>query len=552
MFLAIYVYRRLGLTLDLTEDLPALPPAAVREGPAFGRLTAEPERLRDPAQLRHWLTAFLPENGAIVPYREHALREWNRHRVGSERDSAASILWGNADAEYTGAIDFRQTTDAPDAALPPRGPAELEPISEREIGAWLDVATRIAAGAPRTRPEELLELPGRLSALSGMRGKLGLTRLEDGGWAVAHGDALNTWIVKHEQREGLAGEAGLEAICQRALGLAGIAAATTGARVFDGRQAVISERTDRAPGAGGGVDARHQEEWIQAACHRPDNKYDDGRGDGPQWPDACRLLRERANHPDAETARLTRVVAAAWMLGNGDMHRRNLGFLHSPDDHAPALMLAPLYDASSAAGTRYSTALAVGMAGITQADRITPIRWLRHSAACGVPPDITMAAIDGLFHVLPDALTTARAQARDGDEHLSRTAVEDRVEATIRHVQARERSWRQQQAGAERRRVKDLQADTSRMARKLRASINAQPGGRVSQRPHPTGNSLELSYIPPGDDPTPTPIGTVGSPRQAGAVVASAGAAPPEDIPQLARMIEEERACARARSVGNN
>lgn len=551
MFLSIYVYRRLGLTLDLSQDLPVLPPAAIREGPAFERLTAEPERLRDPAQLRRWLTAFLPENGAIVPYREHALREWKRHRVGSERDSAASILWGNADAEYTGAIDFRQTTDAPDEALPPRGPAELEPIGEREIGARLDLATRIAEGAPRTRPEELLELPGRLSALSGMRGKLGLTQRDDGGWAVAHGDALSTWIVKHEQREGLAGEAGLEAICQRALGLVGIPAATTGARVFDGRQAVISERTDRAPRAGGGIDARHQEEWIQAACHRPDNKYDDGRGEGPQWPDACRLLRERANDPDAETARLTRVVATAWMLGNGDLHRRNLGFLHSPADSAPALMLAPLYDASSAAGTQYNKGLAVGMEGTTQADRVTPIRWLRHSNVCGIPPDITMAAIDGLLHLLPDALTTARAEARDVDQHLSRTAVEDRVEATIRHVQARERTYRQQQAGAERRQVKDLQEDTSRMARTLRQAINAQPGGKVLQRPHPSGNSLELSYIPPDEGTTETPIGTAASPRQAAALVASAGAALPEDIPLLERTIEKERAHGRARSISS-
>ena len=34
MLLSIYVYRRLGLTLDLTEERLQLPPDAIRAGPA--------------------------------------------------------------------------------------------------------------------------------------------------------------------------------------------------------------------------------------------------------------------------------------------------------------------------------------------------------------------------------------------------------------------------------------------------------------------------------------------------------------------------------------
>ena len=451
MFLAIYVQRRLGLTVDLTDELVHLPPDASREGPAFESLTADPDNLRDPVRLRHWLEAFLPENNTVAAWRQHARQAWENHGVDADRATAASILWGNTDAEYTGAVDFRRSDSRPPDQLPERAPATLEPLSEQAIGERLELAARIAEAAPRTRPSELLALSGRRSSLSGMRGKIGLRRGPDGNWAVAHGDALNTWIVKHEHRPHLPGEAGVEAICQRTLGLVGIPAATTEARVFDGQQAVVSERTDRQPGSGGRVDARHQEEWIQAACHTPDQKYDRGLGPGPQWPDAYRLLQERAIDPDAETTTLTRVLAATWMLGNGDQHRRNLGFLHGPADTAPAVSLAPLYDASSAAGTRYDKGLAVGMEGVSGAHRITPVRWLRHSRACGIPADRTLAMVEDLFRTLPDALATARAEARTVDENVSQAHVDQRVDATIRYVQARERAYRQQLRRAARR-----------------------------------------------------------------------------------------------------
>ena len=453
MHLSIYVYRRLGLTLDLTEDRPVLPREAIREGPAFRRLTATPEHLQDPARLRRWLRAFLPENGAMGPQRDHAVQEWERRRVGAARDSAASILWGNTDGEYTGAIDFRQSGPEAPERLPDRGPAQLETLSEQAVGQRLDLADRIADNAPRTRPDELLGLPGRRSWLSGMRGKIGLARCGDGGWAVARGETLHTWIVKHEHRAHLPGEGGVEAIIQRTLGLAGIPVARTEARVFDGHQAVASERSDRGRGPDGTTEAWHQEEWIQAACHDPDDKYDSGLGPGPQWPDAYRLLQTRAADPAAETGMLTRVLASAWILGNGDQHRRNLGFRHGAAADARSLSLAPVYDASSAAGTKYDKSLALGMEGVHRVDKITPVRWIRHSRACGIAPEGTLAIIEDLFRTLPDALWTAREQARMADEVVNQAAVDRRIEATARYVQARERQYRNQLRSAERRRL---------------------------------------------------------------------------------------------------
>ena len=52
MFPAVYVYRRPGLTLDLTGEQAHLPPTAVVPGPALDRLSADPDNLLDPGRLR--------------------------------------------------------------------------------------------------------------------------------------------------------------------------------------------------------------------------------------------------------------------------------------------------------------------------------------------------------------------------------------------------------------------------------------------------------------------------------------------------------------------
>ena len=543
MFLSIYVYRHLGLTLDLTEERLPFPRDAMQEGPAFTRLTAEPGNLRDPVRLGHWLDAFLPENGAVAPYRQHARQAWEQHGAGVDRATAASILWGNADAEYTGAIDFRRTDRHPPERLPEHGPPDLEPLSEAAIGARLELASRIVDSAPRTRPAELLALSGRRSSLSGMRGKLSLTPLADGRWGVARGDGLNTWICKHEQRLNLPGEAGVEAVCQRALILARIPAATILARVFDGRQAVLSRRTDRTVAPDGRVTARHQEEWVQAEGHPPDDKYHGGRRDEPQWPDAYRLLRQRGTRPDHAQGSLSRALVAAWLLAHSDLHRRNLGFLHAPDDAPAGIEPAPLYDVSSAVGTKYAKQLAIPVHDALDVHRIGPVQWIRHSERCGAAPDVTLAAIEELLRTLPDAVATARAHSRTRDELLEPGAAAERTAQVIQHIQARGRAWRNEANRMAKRNTPGFEPDSQRLADSLRAAADADPGGSVTCTADAAGNALHMAWTPP--DGEPAAVGTAASAREAAAIAARAGVANPEDIPELERSLEAERQLTR-------
>ena len=236
-----------------------------------------------------------------------------------------------------------------------------ERLTEPEIRRRLDEADRIARGLGRRT--ELPDGPEGI-ALSGMRGKIGLTMLEDGGWGAAYVQALNTWIAKVEDNPRLPGEAGIEAICQRAFAVLGIDSAETASRVFDGVQTVLSRRSERvgAPETGN-VRPRHQEDMAQALAYPCALKYDAGWRTEPRWRECHRLLSARAKDPDAEHRRLTQILAATWLIGHSDLYRRNLSFVHAEVGTTANITIAPLYDVSSARGLKnIDQTLAIGIA----------------------------------------------------------------------------------------------------------------------------------------------------------------------------------------------
>ena len=124
-------------------------------------------------------------------------------------------------------------------------------------------------------------------------------------------------------------------------------------------------------------------------------------------------LLPRAKDPDAEHRRLTQILAATWLIGHSDLHRRNLSFLHVEDGTPPSITIAPLYDVSSARGLKnIDPTLAIGLArqlGLTRLARIRPRVWIAtwligHSdlhrrnlsflhVEDGTPPSITIAPL---------------------------------------------------------------------------------------------------------------------------------------------------------------
>ena len=453
--LSVYVHDELGLSLDLPEAAWPPPAHAIQPGPAFDLLTAMPGQLGDPRRLAYWLEAFLPEHGARGLLGQQAAFELQQHGYGDPPNHVGALLWAAAEAEYTGAVSFLRTGRGTEHETPPERLPAPKPVytflPDAAVALQLQRAAIIATGG-RARADDAGN--ERRASLAGMRAKLSLTKFTEGHWRAAMGRALNTWIVKHEHNPTLPGEAGVEAICQRTLQILGVEAADTCARVFDGTQAVLSERTDRWHDENGAVQPRHQEEFIQALAMNPSHKYDTGSREEPRWGEAHRLLTRHASDPGRQHRKLVWALAATWMLGHCDLHRRNLGFRHALPGEPRDLTLAPLYDVSTPFGTEYENRLAVAIDGKRRLHLITPRTWIRHGEAAGIDAGIALEIVRSVAKQLPDAIQTARQQARSGDENLLQADVDSRIEATVSQLEKRAREFTQLAEGLVRKRAR--------------------------------------------------------------------------------------------------
>ena len=202
--------------------------------------------------------------------------------------------------------------------------------------------------------------------------------------------------------------------------------------MFAGQQCVLSERSDRYRDAGQDeVMARHQEEFCQAAGWPGESRYDGGTGREPRWEHAYRLLAKHAAAPATEQGQLTRVLAASWLIGHTDLHRRNLGLSHTLGHEPMKVRLAPVYDISSGIGTCLDQTLAIGIARQQALSRLGPVQWMQHAKECGQNEEATLAIVGETVRQLPDAITSARERAKTRDENRWQGAVDRRVDAML-------------------------------------------------------------------------------------------------------------------------
>lgn len=390
-----------------------------------------PDRL----YLELWLDACLPENGSREPYGARAGIELLRHKLVGAPGAASALVWANPDAEYPGAVTF-------DSVCAVASSSGYLALTDVEIGERLYEAWRIANNAHKGRP---VEYPDRRTSLSGMRGKIGLA-WRDEQWHVAQGTALSDWIAKREDSARLRGEAGIESLCQEAMGLLGVPAARTLSRVFGGQQCVLSKRADRRSDPVTGVTAVHQEDFAQATAWPGGQKYDAGTRNEPRWDAAYGLVRAYGTDAEVETAKLTRMLAATWMLGHCDLHRRNLGFIHVHAKTRPRIYLAPMYDVSSAIGTYLDRRLAIGIARQQALAGIGVRQWLAHARQCDLDPDQTLEIVRETVRDAPEAIAAARETVRDRDENRYQHSVDRRAEELVDYARTRRRVFQEEEA----------------------------------------------------------------------------------------------------------
>ena len=351
-----------------------------------------------------------------------------------EASGPADILWGNFDAECPGAASISAKIGGVELASEPL--AEPPALTADEIGKLVRwAAFETANSGPRPVPPDF---PSRTS-LSGMRPKLGLHRdPATGSWHVAHAGRLSTHVVKLEDTPDLPGEAVAESVSLRALGYAGVAVAETVVRVWGGRSCILGRRTDRVT-KDGAVIARHQEEWGQAACLGTHEKFGHQRED-PGWAAFHAMLAACSASKEAADAAFVKTLVACALIAHTDLHRQNIGFLHTGmTADGPRCAIAPMYDVSCADGRPddYAHTFAIPIGGAPSPTRFNASALGDLAGACGIDGEHATALALDIAGRLPNAVEQAKRDSAQLDERRSQADVNQRLEAMATGVESR-------------------------------------------------------------------------------------------------------------------
>lgn len=281
-----------------------------------------------------------------------------------------------------------------DAGPPPSPPTEAlaEPIADEELARRLDQLGTDPLGVDE---EVRLSLPG-------LQRKLVLTRLGDGRWAKPVRGAPSTHLLKPAGR--WPSQVRNEAFClalARHLGLE-----TAAAEVGDvaGREVLVVERFDRRRD-GAVIERTHQEDCCQALGLLPRHKYEDSGG--PSLRRIAEVLR-RWRAPLGDLGRLLGAVTLSVVVGNADLHSKNLGILHDLDG---GVRLAPVYDVmSTRAYEEVSRTAGTFVNGRREVDAIGPEDLVAEALAWGVGREEAETVVGGLLARAPAALEAAAAE----------------------------------------------------------------------------------------------------------------------------------------------
>ena len=221
-------------------------------------------------------------------------------------------------------------------------------------------------------------------SLAGLQNKLLLVATEDG-WGRPVNGQPSTHILKidDERFPGLVSAEAAALMLARELGLGDL---DPRMQRIGGADCLIVARYDRHVGDGGAIDRVHQEDVCQALgvmpdAHRGRGKYESNGG--PTFAQLASLLRRYSADPNAELARLVRVIAFTVIIGNADAHGKNLSLLY-PTPGLPTL--APLYDTvPTVLWPRLRSSAAMSVDGVTEFDRIDLDTIIREAEGWGVP-----------------------------------------------------------------------------------------------------------------------------------------------------------------------
>jgi serine/threonine-protein kinase HipA len=197
--------------------------------------------------------------------------------------------------------------------------------------------------------DEVLSLPERPLAiyddselsLAGLQDKLLLVD-DNGTWARPVHGTPSTHILKVDDRRH-PGLVVAEAQCLALAGALGLTTVSTTLTSIADIDCLIVSRYDRTM-VNGEVKRIHQEDVCQALgldsqAANGKGKYE--TGGGPMLRDSASRLLAYAADPASQLDQLTAIATFTILIGNADVHGKNISFLH---ENAESIALAPLYD----------------------------------------------------------------------------------------------------------------------------------------------------------------------------------------------------------------
>lgn len=287
-------------------------------------------------------------------------REWLVAQAGLSYGDVLGIL-STYGRDIAGAIEIWDPT----APGEPRTP-DLIAVSDAEIAETL----RDMAAMP------LGNVPGRgASSVAGVQAKLVLAQ-EDGAWHRPVGGYPSTHIVKPADAGAPPSTIWDEEYGMRIARRLGLASHHTSVRSFDGRAALISERYDRD--CSDPTRRIHQEDFNQALGASGDQKYQRPGGKVS----LTRIAAVVKTHCTATDLRaLARRTVASVVLGDLDMHAKNISLLHPASGDVE---LAPAYDVVPHAHLVPAGDLALAVGGEYQHQALTRMHLVDEVSSWGL------------------------------------------------------------------------------------------------------------------------------------------------------------------------
>ncbi|WP_341363488.1 HipA domain-containing protein [Thalassospira sp. SN3W] len=273
---------------------------------------------------RGFFANLLQENNAL----EQVMA---KHRI--DRDDIAGLLY-HVGRDCPGAISCVPSGEKP-SKMPGNMADDYDAISNDDLGDIL-ISLRDRRRLPDGKNDP--------SPLAGVQGKIAVTRLEDGQFALPKpgSGAPTTHILKvpSQGNEALvAQEAALMALAARVLPLP---VAHVGAIEIAGCEALLIERFDRKI-EDGNIYRIHQEDFCQALSLAPSLKYErNGTGENKFSATGVARVLDETEVPLIARQHFMTLSIFNLVVGNTDNHAKNHAILYPALGHKP--ILAPAYD----------------------------------------------------------------------------------------------------------------------------------------------------------------------------------------------------------------